>query len=304
MKRKHAYLIIAHNNFDILEKLIKLLDNCKNDIYIHIDKKVNNFDFDFYKKLVRKSNIFFTSRISVNWGGFSQVKCELILLKAAIKHGYDYYHLLSGVDLPLKTQDEIHHFFDQNEGINFVHFASDDIGGVTDRIAKYHLFQEYKRSVNKIFKIILFCCDFLFKFTQKVFNIDRLKKSDFVLKYGSNWFSITDELARAIVDNENWIKKYFSYSKCADELFLQTFIFNSKFKSYLPNSYTSGDYINCMRKIDWNRGKPYTWRINDFDELLNSSYMFARKFDYDVDKAIVEKIYNSIYSKQINKYSI
>ena len=47
---KHAYLIIAHNNFYILEKLIKLIDDKRNDIYIHIDKKIRNFDFDYYNK--------------------------------------------------------------------------------------------------------------------------------------------------------------------------------------------------------------------------------------------------------------
>ena len=47
---KHAYLIIAHVDFSILEKTIKLLDDENNDFYIHIDKKVKNFDFEYYKK--------------------------------------------------------------------------------------------------------------------------------------------------------------------------------------------------------------------------------------------------------------
>ena len=49
--KKHTYLIIAHNNFYILEKLLLLLDDERNDIYIHIDKKVNNFDFDYFENL-------------------------------------------------------------------------------------------------------------------------------------------------------------------------------------------------------------------------------------------------------------
>lgn len=38
---KHAYLIIAHNEFDLLQKLISVLDDERNDIFIHIDKKVH-----------------------------------------------------------------------------------------------------------------------------------------------------------------------------------------------------------------------------------------------------------------------
>lgn len=38
---KHAYLIIAHKENAILEKLLKLLDSKENDIYIHVDENKN-----------------------------------------------------------------------------------------------------------------------------------------------------------------------------------------------------------------------------------------------------------------------
>ena len=52
----------------------------------------------------------YVDRVPVNWGG-SQIRAELSLLKCAVKKKYDYYHLVSGADLPIKTQDEIHQFF-------------------------------------------------------------------------------------------------------------------------------------------------------------------------------------------------
>ena len=36
---KHAYLIIAHSNLEQLHKLLLLLDDPRNDIYIHLDLK-------------------------------------------------------------------------------------------------------------------------------------------------------------------------------------------------------------------------------------------------------------------------
>ena len=36
---RHAYLIIAHNEPEILQMLISALDDARNDIYVHIDKK-------------------------------------------------------------------------------------------------------------------------------------------------------------------------------------------------------------------------------------------------------------------------
>ena len=32
------------------------------------------------------------------------------------------------------------------------------------------------------------------------------------------------------------------------------------------------------RKIDWQRGSPYTWQDKDFEELIGSDRLFARKF--------------------------
>ncbi len=46
------------------------------------------------------------------------VRCEYELLEAAFESGreYDYVHLISGADLPLKNQDEIHRYFDEHKG--------------------------------------------------------------------------------------------------------------------------------------------------------------------------------------------
>jgi hypothetical protein len=33
---------------------------------------------------------------------------------------YDYYHIISGTDIPLKTQDEIYHFLEVNNGKQFI----------------------------------------------------------------------------------------------------------------------------------------------------------------------------------------
>ena len=38
---KHAYLIIAHNDFYILEKLLMLLDDERNDIYSQVQCDLN-----------------------------------------------------------------------------------------------------------------------------------------------------------------------------------------------------------------------------------------------------------------------
>lgn len=114
--QKHAYMIIAHNEFDLLEILVRLLDDPRNDIYVHIDAKVKDFDFKSFQALTQYSRLRFTPRrISATWGDFSLVNTELLLLQTAVAgedpaQPYAYYHLISGVDLPIKSNDEIHAF--------------------------------------------------------------------------------------------------------------------------------------------------------------------------------------------------
>ena len=91
--KKHAYLIMAHTQFQQVVKLVKLIDDEENDIYLHIDKKVKNATEifkDIIEPVVSKSKIYFISQNNVQWGGYSQIKTELDLLKAAIPQKYQY----------------------------------------------------------------------------------------------------------------------------------------------------------------------------------------------------------------------
>lgn len=284
---KHAYLIIAHNDFGILEKLIKLLDDPRNDIYLHIDKKVKDFSFESYQKLPTKSKLFFVNRSDVRWGDFSQIQCELKLLNAALAGKYQYYHLLSGVDLPLKSNDEIHSFFDAHQGKEFVHFCrAESAKSVEDRVLHYHF-------VRVPAKLKTYT-DFLLQQIHKRTKYKRRWDDSALIQYGANWFSITHALAECVISKKKWIKRYFHHSFCADEIFLQTIVYNSKFFDSLYSKKMDGDYAACVRHIDWARGDPYTFREEDFDLLIKSEKLFARKFSSNVDDRIVQQVYEHV----------
>jgi hypothetical protein len=285
--KKHAYLIMAHNNFYILEKLLCLIDDERNDIYIHIDKKIENFKFEYFKGLVKKSRILYVNRLNIHWGGFSVIKCQMVLLKHALANRYEYYHLLSGVDLPLKTQNYIHTYFDVQAGKEFIGFAQEP--GARDYRVKYiHLFnEEIGRSTN-FMSILKRTISEGFVFLQRLAKYDRTKKFGYDIKRGSNWCSISHALAEFLVDNDETITNLFKYSVIGDEVVFQTLAFNSRFRQriYDPND----EFAGCMRYIDWNRGTPYTFRKRDYEELIHSDRLFARKFDEQVDKDIVHMI--------------
>ena len=140
--KKHAYLIMAHGQMDVLRKLIEELDYEWNDIYIHIDIKVGKISIKELTRNIKKSKIYFVKRMSVVWGGSSLIKCEMRLLKEAAKNEYRYFHYLSGVDFPIKTQKQIHEFFDLHDGKEFIEFWERDKADFEYRIKYYYPLQE------------------------------------------------------------------------------------------------------------------------------------------------------------------
>lgn len=114
--------------------------------------------------------------------------------------------------------------------------------------------------------------------------------------YGSSWFSITDNLARDLVEFKEYFIKKYKYTNCADEMFIQTYICNNMKNKYCL--YDNGNFRANKRQVDWARGNPYVYRVEDFTELKNSNCIFARKFDANLDASIIDNIYQYINNKQ------
>lgn len=292
---KHAYLIITHGDFIILEKLVSLIDDERNDIFIHIDKKVDNFNKEKIELLVKKSQIYFVKRYDVRWGEYSLIEAELSLFESAYNiNKYRYFHLISGSDMILKSQNWIHNFFKNNDGYEFIACSTSEYTKKLNIISRFNQFKhiENKNFIKKTYLSVL-----------NKLNYNRFKY-EFELSFGSNWASITNEFAKYIIDNKKWIEKTFKYSHTCDEVYKQCLAINSKFKTKL---YTNKDNIFIdleknnvisfnLRYIDWSEGgaHPKTFTLDDYDNLIDSNCIFARKFNTQIDKDVIDKIYNSL----------
>ena len=151
---KYAYLIIAHNEFEILKLLVAALDDARNDIYIHFDAKCGELPFCE----CTESNLYILpKRIDVRWGDYSQIETELLLFEYAYeiqkKKGvsYQYYHLISGVDIPLKSQNFIHEFFNRHNGKEFLGFYQGNLElELRKKVQMYHLFPKHFSKERKL----------------------------------------------------------------------------------------------------------------------------------------------------------
>lgn len=292
---KHAYLILAHKNMGQLRKLIELLDDERNDIYVHVDAKTREFNPKDWQNITRYSSLnIISERIAVNWGGVTGMLSELLLLKTALADGFhDYYHLLSGMDLPLKPQSEIHKFFDEHQGKEFLNLWKFK----KSTFSRFKFFTIFPEGESKFLPRII---NHIFKGLQMVvgFKINR----DIEFGYGANWFSITQDFAEYVVKKEDWLIKVFSHTSNCDEIFLPTLIRNTPFEKrlYVKEPVDNPKDINMshMRFIDWTRGEsvrhPWTFRAYDLPLLESVEHLWARKFDENVDAEIIDLLYDKL----------
>lgn len=268
---KHAFLIMAHNQPDILKKLIGVLDDERNDLYIHLDAKAVDMTPEMFGGSVRRSETFWIKRRDIVWAGESQIRCELDLFREAAQKEYKYYHLISGVDFPIVSQKAMHSFFDEHSGYEFMEFWDRPEKEYLYRIRyRYPLQEQIGRYTNDPKTLSLRVRSKAQLMKQKAAGVDRVREYGKPVRCGANWVSVTDGFVRYLLASQGEIEKYFFQGVAADELYKQTLCWNSPFREKIwPGGH--------MRLIDWERGNPYTWRERDLEDILKSEAMFVRK---------------------------
>lgn len=278
---RFAFLITAHKNTKVLGCLLRMIDSKDHDIYIHWDLKAS-IPVGLCE-MVNKSHLSIVEeRYDVRWGSISQVKAEYALFKAAFGSGvhYDYYHLISGSDLPIKSNEYFQSFFSKHSGMNFVGFCKDT---VKERVEYKHLFPNCLKNRNLVYAYY----DKLYVALQKLFNLKKPALKDIAIAKGANWCSVTEKFVKELIEKEQWVLSTFSQAKNPDEYYKQTIAVNGAQYSTMYD--TDDEYNGCQRLIDWSRGKPYCWEIGDLEQILKSGYLFCRKIE---NEELAEELYN------------
>ena len=266
---KHAYLIMAHNQFLTLKELVAALDDERNDIYIHFDKKVRALPV---LQTSHSQLVILDNRVNVIWGDVSQIKAEYALYKAAFKTGrYSYYHLISGTHFPLKPNDDLHQWFDACNGACILRRVLLTDEEIQMRFGLYHFFLKHLvdhlgwRSVLSL---------------QKTLGIRR--NTSFIRGKASQWCSLTEEAVDLLLSKEKEALHLFRRSFCCDEFFVLSMVQDSG----LPLLF---DDRICF--VEFVRTTPKQFTEEDYTQLTTSDALFFRKMT-DANLGLAKKIEN------------
>ena len=282
---KHAYLILAHNEPELLSLLVERLDDVRNDIYIHFDRKLSVLP---NIKIQHAGLYILKDRVDVRWADVSMLEAEYKLFHAVVDSGcqYSHHHLISGVDLPLKNQDYIHSFFAQHQGKEFVGLHQRPMNSHADRALHYwHPFTRSFRGSGCVFAIKRIL-RYLVVQTQVLLGIRCNTTIPF--HKGGQWVSITRELIDYLLEQEDRAFTIFSRTFGADEYFVPTLIWDPPFMERLFDA--TDESRGAMRYIGWRAdGQLIDFTSQDLPALQQTEYLFARKFN-SRDKAFLQEI--------------
>lgn len=163
---------------------LKMLDSPYNDFFIHVNKKVEMPDKDLLIGSLVYSKVYFSDRIKVICG-CGIFKAATILLETAVQQGkYEYFHLMIGADLPLKSNEYIMRFLTDNLYLNhsgrFKTNYVDMHPPVTDpkmlaRVTHYNLCVPFWKNKFSIIEFIAKKINRLGYFVQRILCVNRIK---------------------------------------------------------------------------------------------------------------------------------
>lgn len=296
-EKRHAFLITAHNKKAQLCNLLSLLNDPLHDIYLHIDKKAQGFSEEELRAFAPDSRVFFMPRQDARWGSEVFIDVIVSLICHASETEHVYYHLLSGVDLPLKPLPEIRAYFEAHAGKEFISFERETAKPevIAGRIGRWHWRQPVHPLLKKLHRRLAPMSAKL----QTLLGVNRIRRAPVVFQKGGVWFSITHDLARYIAGEMPRYRGYYKHSSCADEIWLQTLVANSPFMQRRAFMGWDDEIAATMRYVDWTGGgaSPRTLTSADYDMLIESGMLFARKFDEALDSSVIVKISKSIQTK-------
>jgi len=279
---KIAYLMLVHKNPRLLKRAIEALSDGVSGFFIHVDRKSDMEDFSD----IRGDHVFFSNwRDPVYWGEFSQVAALLGLIRQALcsSENYGYFVSWHGSDYPLRNGRYVQAFLQEHNGSEFINLVRMPAPGYP---------------LSKINKLRYPSDKPLRRFASRALAKFGLAYRDY-RKYlrgleayaGHACFALTRSACQYIADfavSNVHVEEYFRKTFTSDEMYFQTILGNSPFRSQVRRN---------LVYMDWSRSLGHHPAMLDADHLKlfeaqekvwvedvscgSGEALFARKFSDD-----------------------
>jgi len=310
---KICYLIQTHKNVEQIYRLIKTIKASNTDNKVIVSHDFTNCNLDINSL---QNNGIKVLHGKGGRGNFSSVQSYLNAIKYLIDNRveYDWLIYLSGQDYPIKPISENEYFLSKTDYDGFMeyfnvfsllsHWSIQE--GQSRYLFKYQqidILKQFPYWLKNLFRPIQ-----IINYLQPFFRINlayemlglrrkSLFNQDFIC-YGGSFFTT---LSRECVDYlHNFcqyhpeVVEYYKEVCVSDESFLQTILINSRKFNLCNDNKLYFDFSKTKN------GRPKVLTISDYDAINQSNAHFARKFDMDEDRIILdildEKISNLVLS--------
>lgn len=287
MALQHAFLMEVHKSPDLFGRIVKVLAADNHHFYVHIDAKVTDIT-PFIKTVKDIKNVTFIDRIKVFHGGVSQIYCELALFREAYKNpDIDYFHLISGQDYPLRSNDAFDKFFEKHRGESFTCIQGQKFHDEMMK-HKYRLRTElYCPNEHQKWPLLFL------RLTWRLQLLLHTRKPIPGCWGGWNWKSlhrnVTGYLLDYIDNNPKFLKR-FNHTMCCDEIYFAT-LFKPLMKNMKINGLMPLRYVSIEPK--WHieeTHRPYTMDERDFQYIYPTQAFFCRKIDLPYSSKLLDLI--------------
>lgn len=272
-------LIAAHKNEGQLLRLINAIRDPQVTIYLHLDKK----------STVRKEKLpadvrIVQNSVEVTWSSFSQVQATINSMIQIVSEepNFDYLTFISGQDYPVVPVKMMLDELANRAGTEFIHHTPLDKSGWNKARIRFERF--YFHSYSN--PLVRMAGSFLTRLSDKIRWKRRFHKG--MRPWGgSAWWTLTRPCVQYILhflEKDKALVNFMKKTIHPDEMIFHTIIMNSPFSNRVVSE--------NFRYLEWVKGNPNPNILtrSDFQKIVESNGHFARKFDPEIDKEILDML--------------
>ena len=269
-----CFLVTLYKKFDQALRLVRRLDGPQTGFVFHIDAAVDDATVARFRAALPALNeVRFAERVRSRWATFQGAVAVFHCIDAALgMDPFDRYVLISGQDYPIASRARMNAFFRRHPDTEFMEAAPIDVAdenapGASPhyRFARYHLWFGARR---------------------KAIPLLRKRAPPIALFHGSTWWALTHDALRYLALQfrvNHAARRYFRHAFFVEEAYIQSLLMSSPFATRVARRSVVHD--------EWTPTSgphPKVLTVADLAVLQESPRLFARKFDDEVDAAVMD----------------